>query len=301
LVIQIQDGINVVTNTERLLELLTSFVLKITRNDISDFCRRGDAKDAAQQFICQHILKYAQNQSRKTYIDKFDRNYGVPFCAYLRRQLIFYCSNWENDKVDAKRRGPSLNGDRDIENGNKIDRYEFAASSDQYDQLQSQQDMAEYAKLVAPYFLRFFNAVNMIDKDKTSGKPFVDSERVVNEQKLLAFHIAFINKDLNAFPKFAPYTIQSLRNSTYSRVNRKNDTELTQIFGVSLEYMKILEERIVSRSLTNMVFLSPEKNLHNTAYAWLRSSRLVKPTTTEHNKLIADERRLGSDYFYGIK
>ena len=300
LVIKIQNGIDVQDNKNRLAKLILPFISKVVGNNLASLYNKSDADDVVQEFIFKHILNDDVTRRAKIHLYRYDRSHDTPFCGYLKTVLRNFCSKWERDYGEGNHRGHSLDDYGDAAEGTGFSHIENEVSKRIYEQEESLRDMHKAIPLLAAIYLRFFNAVNNMDKEKTFGKPFRDGERVVNEQKLLAYYIRFINSEFKLSPKSRDHSVDSLRAFPYIRVNHDNDTYLKREFGVRMDFMKLLEERIVSRDLADAVFLPPEKDIRTTVDEWLRSPRMKDRIDKEYAKLKVDNITLGKDYLYGI-
>lgn len=309
LVIQIQNGINVETNKNRLAELILPFITRVVGNNLDSFYTRQDTDDAVQEFILTNILDDDPTRRKFMCLYKYDHLYKkedgfqTSFCRYIKSDLDWLCTNWNERYNEAKHRGPSFDVDNDDSPEAKASAASKAEVSTRISQRDAElRDHKEMIPLLAINFKRFFNAINSLDKDKTYGKPFQDGERVINEQKLLAYHIRFINKVFRLSPKSREYSIERFRAFSYMQVNYKNNDYLQkEEFRTTIDFMKILEERIVSRNLTNNVFLPPEKKIKTTVNDWLQAPTMKKRTDAECAKLQADNIRTGEEYGYGIR
>lgn len=302
LAIKIQNGTNVADDKNELALLLLPFILRNANYYLSSLFDPKDVYDVIQQFIYQHILNDDDKYKEKMYLYKYDRAKSN-LSTYLIGKIKSYCKNWKRDFCDANHRDLLKNDDSNL-NGNAVGLHIDAISSiNKYHLDEEQKAAKELLRLLAPKFLDFFNAVNILDKDKTCQRPFQDGERVVNEQKLLAYHIRFINSEFDP-PKVESNTpdIRKLRAFTFLQVNQYNNTYLIRrIFMVNLNYMKLLEERIISRNLTDTVFLPPEKDIHDTVDEWLRSPRMNDRIELERSKLQNEIERLREEYHYEVK
>jgi DNA-directed RNA polymerase specialized sigma24 family protein len=293
LVKKIQDGDNVHKNKESLFKLILPFVSKVASYNLASLYNKDDAEDVVQKFILKFILN-----DNLTY--RYDRSRNVPFCGYLKSVLRVFCANWERDYGEAKHRGPSLDDNCTNENGAGVQWCGSEISIQKSEQEEFQRDLEEIVRLLATNYLCYFNEVSSLDKEKTYGTPFRDGERVVNEQKLLAYYIRFINSEFLLSPKSRAYSVDRLRAFSYIRVNHSNDDCIKEIFGARMDFMTLLEDRIVSRNLSDVVFLSPEKEIRNTVDEWLRAPRMKDRIAEKYTRLKSDNIRLRKDYYYGI-
>jgi hypothetical protein len=289
LVIKIQDGKDVDKNMEELLGLIRPFIFRIVFSNLQSSYTRQGTDDVVQEFILKHIVD--NNPERRSFIClyKYERSRGIPFCGYISWVLHRFCKHWDKKICnETNHRGPSLNADdRDEAEQVRSSQLEYEISIKQSELDEAQQNFKERIRLLAPIYLKFFNAVNSLDKEKTYGKPFHDGERVVNEQKLLAFHIRFINLEFRGSPKSRDFSIDRYRAFPFAEVNHENNDYLQEeVFRVTMDFMKLLEERIGSRNLTDVVFLPPEKNIRTTVNEWIRTMK--KRTDAEYAKLKAD-------------
>lgn len=300
LVVDIQDNGDIKENKESLIKLILPFISQVVGKNLPSFYRENDINDAVQEFIYKHILNDGVVRRAKMHLYKYDRSRNIPFCGYLRAVLKTFCKDWKRDYGEGNRRGPSLDDDSDTVQGKGALLCEFEVSQKKFEQEEYQRDLIEFIRLIAANYLQFFNAVNSLDREKTYGKPFQDSERIINEQKLLAYHIRFINSEFLLSPKSRSYSVDRLRAFPYIRVNHSNDDYLKEVFGLWMDFMKLLEERIVSRDLAEVVFLPPEKNIRTTVDEWLRSPRMKDRIDKEYAKLKVDNATFRKEYFYGI-
>ena len=303
LVDQLQSDIDIQENKENkesLVKLILPFISQVIGKNLPSFYSKSDVDDAVQEFIFKHILNDKVARRAKMHLYKYDRSRNIPFCKYLGAVLRTFCKDWKRNYGERNHRGPSLDDDSDTVQGKGASLCEFEVSGKKFEQEEYQRDLIEFIRLLAANYLQFFNAVNSLDKEKMYGKPFQDGERIINEQKLLAYHIRFINSEFLLSPKSRSYSVDSLRAFPYIRVNRINDDQLKEMFRLGMDFMKLLEERIVSRNLAEAVFLPPEKNIRTTVDEWLRSPRMKDRIGKEYAKLKVDNVTFRKEYFYGI-
>lgn len=300
LVVKIQDNGDIQENKESLVKLILPFISQVVGYNLPSFYSKSDADDAVQEFIYKHIMNDDISRRAKMHLYRYDHSRNTPFCGYLKIVLRNFCAKWKRDYCEGNHRGHSLNDDSDTVQGKGASLCKFEVSQKKFEQEESQRDFIELIRLLAANYLQFFNAVNSLDKEKTYGKPFQDGERIVNEQKLLAYHIRFINSEFLLSPKSRSYSVDRLRAFPYIRVNHSNDDYLRELFGLGMDFMKLLEERIHSRDLAEAVFLPPEKDIRTTVDEWLRSPRMKDRIDKEYAKLKVDNVTFRKDYFYGI-
>lgn len=312
LVIQIQDSANAQTKArlmEDLFKLIMPFTLRVAGHCLKSFYAKRDAEDVAQEFMLKNIMDNDPKHWNTMCLYRYDRTHTEDktppsFLKFMGVCLSYYCMDFDKKGVkEQDRRGPSLNADDSDSPEAKAGITNKAKVSMEI--FQREEELRSFKKailMIAVCYLRFYNAVNALDKDKTHGKPFQDGERVVNEQKLLAYHIRFINKEFRQSPKARDYSVDTLRNFSYAQVNYKNNDYLQEeVFRTETDFMKVLEERIISRNLTNDVFLPPELNIRTTVNEWLQAPSMKKRIDAEYVKLRVDVRYVGEESIYGIR
>lgn len=300
LVLDIQNNKNSKANKDSLALLILPFISKLAYKRMPSFYDKSDADEAVQEFIYKHILNNSDEQ--KMYIYQYKHAAYNSFCNYLVLILIdSFFKNWKRKYHEANHRGPSFNDDGIGEPGKGGLSAEYEISKNKYRHEEKLRYLSEYFRSLAQYYLEFINYVNSLDKEKTFGKPFQDGERVVNEQKLLCYYIRFINSEFLLSPKSRDNSIEQMRLFSYSQVNRRNNDYLkSEIFMVTIDFMKLLEERIISRDLADSVFLPLEKNIRTTVDEWLRSPRMKEQIDREYARLEAVKNTLRKDYYDGI-
>jgi hypothetical protein len=301
LALQIQDSIDILDNKNRLTKLLLPFISALVNDHMPSFYGESDANDAVQEFLVRHILD--ESSPRNMYLYLYNHESNKSFCKYLIIKFsTSYLNNWKRNYHAANHKGQSL----DDENPKALRKdgtpVEYEVSLRRFEQKEELRDFRECIRLLVPNYMMFFNAVNSLDKDKTYGKPFSDGERVVNEQKLLAYYIRFINKEFRSFPDSKYANIEQMRLFTFIKVNQSNNDYLKKaIFSVTIEFMQLLDDRIISRNLTEAVFLPPEMTIRTTVDKWLRSPRMKDQIDKEREQLKASNIAIGKDFGYGIR
>lgn len=313
LVIQIQDSTDIEENKkrlEKLFELIRPFVTWVIEHNLKLFYAKRDTEDAVQEFMFKHIMDNDPTRRSFMCLYRYDRLQKgkdgslTSFCKYMGVYLSKYCKYWDQKSYkEQDHRGPSLNVDDSDNPEAKAALIDEAKVSKEIFQRETElRAFKETIPLVASCYLRFFNAVNILDRDKTYGKPFQDKEHMVNERKLLAYHIRLINREFRLSPKSRQYSVDQFRAFSYTQVNYKNNYFLQdEVFNVTMDFMKLLEERIASRNLADTVFLPPDKNIRTTVDEWLRAPTMKKRTDLEYVKLRADIRHIGEECIYGVR
>lgn len=309
LVIQIQDSTNVQAKArlmEDLFKLITPFVIRTAGQHLK-FYAKLDAEDVAQEFMFKNIMDNDSEHWNTMCLYRYDRLYKdndgshAQFCTFMEYYIMNFCRNWNRKfSTENNHHGPSLNFDikdaAELMRGLQLE-YEISMNQSELDKFKRNFD--EFLPVLVIAFQKFFDAVNSLDKDKTYGKPFQDGEKVVNEQKLLAYHIRFINEQFRLLSNIKKYSAKQVRTLSYTQVNHKNNKILqNEVFRVTTDFMKLLEERIISRNLTDSVFLPPEKNIKTTVNEWLRAPTMKKRVDAEYAATRAEAEVLRKEYFY---
>lgn len=227
LVLSIQKCENVSLNKKELSSWIHPFLVFLMKSHksalLGDYAGSGIEEgfvDVANDFAARHISGDDSNRDRdKPYVYKYNFSRCDSFCGYVKKVLLPASKKngeqevvWENFAKKALKKiwgNPDLTKtlaeNRVDEEGNvrpnsEIEKKERELADEAFKNEQAEIELREFIESRPKYYAPYLHKVNNLDWDKILSTPkyttYVSGERIVNEHKIVTYHLMFILSDL---------------------------------------------------------------------------------------------------------